>query len=443
MWFTGQIGEAVAQVQSTGKVLVVFGKGTDQVSIHVDKMFADLSPELSSILDSQAICLKLDEDSDGFNQFKEFFFVSATPFVYFVNQNGKMCEPITGNAISEAAIKAALAAPTQASAASEPSTSQAPTETPAPEVTTESGASPDDEMARQEEIQRKVAETREKIEQVRREKAQKAADEHREKEKQRREMGQKAAEIQQEREQAELQRIAEKRRKEKIADAEARARVKKQIEEDRRARNAKYDEKHEEEMKAKQAELDEIKAQKLREEREKLEEQRRLRDTCARIQFRFHDGSTRTESFGADEPLSKARDFVVENQICDRFVLGTSFPKRRFTSEEESQSFRQLGLTPSTALTVIPIQSAISNSSSGLVSTIMAIIMIPINIVLSILSSITGRQTNETQQPTASSAGPSSSNNPNLRRRTNRLSDLDDDDERKRQYNGNSTEQDS
>ena len=27
MWFTGQIGEAVAQVQSTGKVLVVFGKG--------------------------------------------------------------------------------------------------------------------------------------------------------------------------------------------------------------------------------------------------------------------------------------------------------------------------------------------------------------------------------------------------------------------------------
>ena len=64
---------------------------------------------------------------------------------------------------------------------------------------------------------------------------------------------------QQERDEAELKRIAEKRRKEKIADAEARARVKKQIEEDRRARNAKYDEKHEEEMKAKQAELDEIK----------------------------------------------------------------------------------------------------------------------------------------------------------------------------------------
>merc|ERR1711931_302757 len=96
MWFTGQTGEAVAQVQTTGKVLVVFGKGTDQVSVHVDKMFSDLSPELSSILGSQAICLKLEEESDGFNQFKEFFFVSATPFVYFVNQNGKMCEPITG-----------------------------------------------------------------------------------------------------------------------------------------------------------------------------------------------------------------------------------------------------------------------------------------------------------------------------------------------------------
>ena len=47
----------------------------------------------------------------------------------------------------------------------------------------------------------------------------------------------------------------------------------------------------------------------------------------------------------------------------------------------------------------------------------MAIIMIPINIVLSILSSITGNAANATQQPTASSAGPSSSKNPNLRRR--------------------------
>merc|ERR1712168_915390 len=298
-------------------------------------MFSDLSPELSSILGSQAICLKLDEDSDGFNQFKEFFFVSATPFVYFVNQNGKMCEPITGNTISEASIKAALTSPSNDE--TEASTENTVEPTSAPSEAVNSGSVVEDEQNRQAEIQRKVEETREKIEQIRREKAKKAADEQREKEKQRREMGQKAAEIQKEREQAELQRIAEKRRKEKIADAEARARVKKQIEEDRRARNAKYDEKHEEEMKAKQAELDEIKAKKLREEREKLEEQRRLRDTCARIQFRFHDGSTRTESFGADEPLSKARDFVVENQICDRFVLGTSFPKRRFTSEEESQ----------------------------------------------------------------------------------------------------------
>ena len=43
------------------------------------------------------------------------------------------------------------------------------------------------------------------------------------------------------------------------------------------------------------------------------------------------------------------------------------------------------------------------------------------NIVWSILSSITERQTNETQQPTASSAGQSSSNNPNLRRRNSSI----------------------
>ena len=44
------------------------------------------------------------------------------------------------------------------------------------------------------------------------------------------------------------------------------------------------------------------------------------------------------------------------------FILGTSFPKKRFTEEEENETFRALGLTPTSTLTVIPKHST---SSSG------------------------------------------------------------------------------
>merc|ERR1712106_807312 len=286
-------------------------------------------------------------------------------------------------------------------------------------------------LQRQEELEGRQQQARDKIAEVRAQKEQKFSDGQREKERQRREQG--IA-------QAEQQKLRE--------DVEARARVKQQIEEDRKARKSKMDAEVNEQKAAKLAEVEAIKAENLRKEAERLEEIRRQRDTTARIQFRFHDGTTRTESFPADEALAKARDFVLTNQLAEQsFTFGTIFPKRRFTREDEHDSFRQCGLTPSSTLQVIPAPGASSNQGEGLMAMVMALVMMPIQLIQWLIGMFTGANTTQqavtqpvTQQPKSSTGASGGGARP--RRNLGRLSDLDDD-ERKSQYNGNSTEQDS
>merc|ERR1739838_133449 len=128
------------------------------------------------------------------------------------------------------------------------------------------------------------------------------------------------------------------------------------------------------------------------------------------------------------------------------FTFGTTFPKRRFTVEEENDSFRQLGLTPSSTLTVIPAASSSNAAGSNDIFTmIMSLLMIPINLVSWIFGLFTGaaQQQSIDQSAPSSSKGPST-NDAARRRNMAHLSDLDDDDRKnKSQYNGNSTEQDS
>ena len=77
---------------------------------------------------------------------------------------------------------------------------------------------------------------------------------------------------------------AKERRKEKVDDAEHLKKLRAQIALDRANRAKQFETVSKEEQEAKDEKLREIKNEQLREEREKLEEQRRLRDTMARIQ---------------------------------------------------------------------------------------------------------------------------------------------------------------
>lgn len=63
-------------------------------------------------------------------------------------------------------------------------------------------------------------------------------------------------------------------------------------------------------------------------------------------------------------------------------------PKRRFTSEDENQDFRSLGLTPASVLTVIPQSSSSVSNNGGLLGTIIGIPYFIVNLLIKLLGSI-------------------------------------------------------
>ena len=113
------------------------------------------------------------------------------------------------------------------------------------------------------------------------------------------------------REEDELKLIANrnKRAAEKKADAEHLARVRAQIEEDKRNRAAAFNA----EKTQRDAETNRLREEKLRAEREKQEEIQRAKASKARLSIRLGNGTSVTYTFEADDPLQNARDLLVSD----------------------------------------------------------------------------------------------------------------------------------
>ena len=78
--------------------------------------------------------------------------------------------------------------------------------------------------------------------------------------------------------------IAAGKKKEKSEAADQLAKIRSQIAEDRKNQAARFDKESAAEKEAKEAKKREITEEKLRAERERLEEERKVKDTMARIQ---------------------------------------------------------------------------------------------------------------------------------------------------------------
>lgn len=59
-----------------------------------------------------------------------------------------------------------------------------------------------------------------------------------------------------------------------------------------------------------------------------------------------------TQSFPADSALQKLIDYLEQEKgyRSGAFTLSTTFPRKTFTSQDYSKSFKELGLVPSAAL---------------------------------------------------------------------------------------------
>lgn len=386
---------------------------------------------MRSKIQPNCIVLRIVDGSQEFSDFNNFWTVHGTPMIFFMNGKGEMVRDPLAGAVTEAQILRALVA---IKTEQTPSVSrQENSQEESAQMNSEMPSTSETEEEKAERLRLKAEEYRQKIEVARLRKEKEAQEKQRQDEIRRREDGKKMAEAKLEREEEELKatQTRAKRAQEKQAEAEHLAKVRAQIEEDKRNRAAAFSK----EKTARDAETNRLKMEKLRQEREKQEEIQRAKASKARLQFRLGDGSTFTHMFEADDPLQNARDLLVsEKKAEEPFKFRQVMPSKLFEKNDETKSMRDLGLAPSAVLVVIPEYRGSSSPSSGIFSWIWALVFFPINMIIRALSSVfppAQQAAPVRQQPQSSSAS-----QPQRRR----IADLRDDADRP-VYNGNSTNQ--
>ncbi|KAF7726852.1 hypothetical protein EC973_008359 [Apophysomyces ossiformis] len=192
----------------------------------------------------------------------------------------------------------------------------------------------------EEEKRAKLAELKARLAEKRALKVQADAEEARQQEKVRRRTGQEMSAIKEQMEAKEMKRAFDAKKKEKEEERIARAKIKAQIEADKKERLAKK----EAAKKAAQAEAEASAAQPVQTPGVPKEYKE------ARLQIRIPGAAPITQTFGAEATLTDVQSFLQEKGCNGTFTLSTTFPRKTFGQEDLSKTLKELNLVPSSAL---------------------------------------------------------------------------------------------
>lgn len=197
-----------------------------------------------------------------------------------------------------------------------------------------------------EEIEEQKKRLNEKLIRLRQEKAEKEKQEQLEREKARRKEGRQLNEIKQKFHEEELKRIAEEKRREKLADAEYKRKLKEQIARDRE--QFKKDKELEVKPAQAQVQVPQPQTSHVSAPHEKKEY------TECKIQVRLTDGSSMVQVFKPTEQLASVRLWIEMNRKdgAGNFNLMQTFPRKVYTEDDMMRTLTDLGLVPASSLVV-------------------------------------------------------------------------------------------
>ncbi|KAJ3075683.1 hypothetical protein HDU98_007240 [Podochytrium sp. JEL0797] len=202
--------------------------------------------------------------------------------------------------------------------------------------------SADEKKAKLEQLKLKVAQKKE-------EKRLKEIEENKANEKVRRTSGKEMIEIKEKMMELELKKVAEQKKREKEEDRIFKAKIKAQIELDRKDRAAKL-----EKEKLERQGLGSTPILSTASSSESIASDSGPKEyTEARIQIRLVGGAILTHTFPASDPLSVVYAFVSQNSgaRAGSFKLATTFPRQ--VLNDQTKTLKELGLVPSAVLAVV------------------------------------------------------------------------------------------
>jgi len=448
-WFEGGVREAISAAKAKKTVFVV---------VVTEQNGHEESEKLKTVLEdaevvakfSNMICIRLENGTPTCSQFAAIYPVILIPSIYFIDSSTGVDIEITGGVITKESLSTSFEKVKKSVGgvevpAKEPS-ENVESVSEASVVKSESSAASSavpaassSVSAGQSSLNERVERAKQLVEQRKMEKERDEQEKEKSKEVERREIGKAMLERKRMLEEKELRDAAAQRRKDKEEERLAREKVKAQLEQDKLEKRMKF-------------QAEKAAEQELRKENEKAalasaaeEAERRAaeRATSARIQFRLPDGSSQTQLFPSESPLSEVYNFVRTGLTTkySSFSLSTTFPRRNLDTLDMSNTLKNLQLAPSATVMVLPTaSSSVSLQDGGFLSMIW-LLLTPFTILWTML---TGFFSTYGGSSTDNSSGNRSGGGGNRVKREGgigRLRTTDFSDDENNTYNGNSTQQ--
>ncbi|CAO3624862.1 unnamed protein product [Mucor fragilis] len=191
-----------------------------------------------------------------------------------------------------------------------------------------------------EEKKEKLAELKARMAAKRAAREQQEVAERKQSEKIRRKAGQEMTDAKEAMEAKEMKKALDMKKREKEQEKIAKAKIKAQIEQDKKERAAKREAAKQVHQAQAQAEATAA-AQQPTVKKEYNE---------ARIQVRAPGSGPITHTFDANATLNSVFDYLQSQGLANAFTLSTTFPRKTFSAEDQQKTLKELNLVPSAAL---------------------------------------------------------------------------------------------
>ncbi|KAI3411940.1 hypothetical protein GPALN_001997 [Globodera pallida] len=354
-WYSGDVTSALSNYQEKKGILIVYVYADDPDSSKFDLLWSSFDHSILNHVPYVAI--RLAKDTEGANQFAQFFPTPVFPVCYILGLNAQPLEVVT--AVEEMTVE-------RLNNSIEKAISLYQDQKKDQSLNSAAATNTGQEVQKDDQ---KLEYYRKRLEEKHKEDAKKKEEEEREKEVLRRNEGKALTDIREKQREKEMKEMSEQRRKQKDEDAQALKRIRDQLrqdKEDRAKRNA-----------GPQAEVENKEEPPKQEKSEGTLVRTPVNTEQCRIQCKFPDGSTLIEVYSSGAPLQVVYDAVSHNPHAPpNFFLVQPYPRKKLT--EFDKTLLELDLTPSSALLVVAIQSQLSVlPSSGYMDMLLGFVFFP------------------------------------------------------------------
>jgi hypothetical protein len=425
-WFSGAVVDAVREAKSRRALFIVYVRDDSEQSQSMDTLWSDVWTKLENT--SKMIALRLDKNTEACSQFIAIYKVQIYPTIYLINgQNGQVLKMIDQSIENSNQLQEII---TNSLNTIEPK-----------EQTTKT-------------VDEKVAEARARLKELHDKRDEEAKEKEKEEELNRRRLGQQMLLDKQKKDEELIRKQAEDIRRDRLEQQKLQEKLKAQIQEDRDEKRRKY------EQEQQSTTTQQVKPT-------PVIEKPKINYTRSRLQFRLTDGSFFTEDFPTDAHISDVYAYLQETLPSDQYrngsyTLRTTHTRVTLTRDNPS-TLKELELVPSAVLLVLnrgnmnpsPSTNVSQNQIFQSISMIFAWFMMQFNFLYQfIFAKLFGNRPpapsrsttniNNPREPKATTTKrenfkTDSTENPTIRRFHNTQDDSDD--EEKRTWNGNSTQQ--